>query len=345
MCLASWRRGRRRSPASTPTTNGAGADRHYPQEFAVRGAVDRLQTRGADPRVRRRLDRRRRRRGVAQEALDGRDDGGRLLRRGGRARRSRASAGGWAPAWIMPARRYRGARCRPSSSPACAGSSISGRSSSRSSRAPCSWRRRRPAAPRRPARSTPAALAGMFGASALYHRVAWRPSLPPWFRRLDHSMIFVLIAGTSTPVIVLGLEGVLPVVVLAVVWVGALVGALLNLVWIGAPRRLVATVYVVLGWVGVVLLPETARHARDRPGAAVRRRRRAVHGGRGDLHAPAARPAPRRLRLPRDLPPVRDRRGARALRGDRGVRRPARSSGTRRRAPRPTPRTTAAGGR
>ncbi len=105
-----------------------------------------------------------------------------------------------------------------------------------------------------------AALAGMFGASALYHRVAWRPSLAPWFRRLDHSMIFVLIAGTSTPVIVLGLEGVLPVVVLAVVWVGALLGALLNLVWIGAPRRLVASVYVVLGWVGVVLLPETARH-------------------------------------------------------------------------------------
>src|SRR3954469_3207918 len=97
-----------------------------------------------------------------------------------------------------------------------------------------------------------AALAGMFGASALYHRVAWRPSLAPWFRRLDHSMIFVLIAGTSTPVIVLGLEGVLPVVVLVVVWAGALLGALLNLVWIGAPRQLVASVYVLLGWVGVV---------------------------------------------------------------------------------------------
>jgi hemolysin III len=73
-------------------------------------------------------------------------------------------------------------------------------------------------------------------------------------------MIFVLIAATSTPVTVLGLEGVLPVVVLAVVWAGALVGASLNLVWSGAPRRLVAGVYVVLGWVGIVLLPETARH-------------------------------------------------------------------------------------
>jgi hemolysin III len=102
-----------------------------------------------------------------------------------------------------------------------------------------------------------AALAGMFGASALYHRVAWRPSLAPWFRRLDHSMIFVLIAATSTPVTVLGLEGVLPVVVLAVVWCGALAGVLLKLVWIGAPRRLVAAVYVLLGWVSVLLLPET----------------------------------------------------------------------------------------
>src|SRR3954465_4921719 len=76
------------------------------------------------------------------------------------------------------------------------------------------------------------ALAGMFGASALYHRVAWRPSLSPWFRRLGHSMIFVLIAPPPTPVTVLGLKGVLPVVVLAIVWGGALLGVLLKLVWI-----------------------------------------------------------------------------------------------------------------
>src|SRR4051795_2479546 len=75
------------------------------------------------------------------------------------------------------------------------------------------------------------ALAGMFGASALYHRVAWRPALRPWFRRLDHSMIFVLIAGTCTPVAVLGLEGVLPVVVLALLWGGAVVGVVLKFVW------------------------------------------------------------------------------------------------------------------
>jgi hemolysin III len=97
-----------------------------------------------------------------------------------------------------------------------------------------------------------AALAGMFGASALYHRVAWR---------LDHSMIFVLIAGTCTPVIVLGLEGVLPVVVLVVMWAGALAGVVLKLVWLGAPRRLVAAVYLLLGWIGLILLPEVVRSA------------------------------------------------------------------------------------
>jgi hemolysin III len=106
-----------------------------------------------------------------------------------------------------------------------------------------------------------AALAGMFGASALYHRVAWRPSLRPWFRRLDHSMIFVLIAGTCTPVTVLSLEGVLPIVVLAVVWGGAAAGVVLKLVWLGAPRALVAAVYVSLGWVGVILLPQVVRSA------------------------------------------------------------------------------------
>src|SRR3978361_1550737 len=89
-----------------------------------------------------------------------------------------------------------------------------------------------------------AALAGMFGASALYHRVSWPPSLLPWFRRLDHSMIFILIAGTGPPCGVLGLAGVLPIVVLVVLWGGALAGVVLKLVWLGAPRWLGATVYV-----------------------------------------------------------------------------------------------------
>jgi hemolysin III len=106
-----------------------------------------------------------------------------------------------------------------------------------------------------------AALAGMFGASALYHRVTWAPAVRAWMRRLDHSMIFVFIAGTYTPVTVLSLDGVLPVVVLAVVWGGALAGVALKLVWITAPKGLVASVYVMLGWVGIALLPEVLRSA------------------------------------------------------------------------------------
>jgi hemolysin III len=106
-----------------------------------------------------------------------------------------------------------------------------------------------------------AALAGMFGASALYHRVAWRPSARAWMRRLDHSMIFVLIAATYTPVLVLGLDGPLPAIVLAIVWSGAAVGVALKLVWIAAPERLVAGVYVVLGWVGLALLPQVVASA------------------------------------------------------------------------------------
>src|SRR5215218_2149952 len=64
------------------------------------------------------------------------------------------------------------------------------------------------------------AVCGLFGVSALYHRVTWRPRARRWMRRLDHSMIFVLIAGTYTPFGMLVLEGQLAVVVLAIVWGG-----------------------------------------------------------------------------------------------------------------------------
>jgi len=101
-----------------------------------------------------------------------------------------------------------------------------------------------------------AAVCGLFGVSALYHRVTWRPAVRRWMRRLDHSMIFVLIAATYTPFGMLVLEGTLAVVVLAIVWGGALAGVLLKLVWIDAPKWLVATAYVALGWVAAIAMPE-----------------------------------------------------------------------------------------
>jgi hemolysin III len=105
-------------------------------------------------------------------------------------------------------------------------------------------------------------VAALFGTSALYHRTNWRSlSARRWMRRLDHSMIFVLIAGTYTPFALLVLHGTLAHVVLAVVWGGALLGIVLKLVWIDAPKWLIAAVYLALGWVGVVTIPQVASRA------------------------------------------------------------------------------------
>jgi hemolysin III len=100
-------------------------------------------------------------------------------------------------------------------------------------------------------------VAALFGTSALYHRITW-PSQAArrWMRRLDHSMIFLLIAGTYTPFALLVLDGTLATVILALVWGGAAAGILLKLVWIDAPKTLVAAVYVTLGWVAVAAFPD-----------------------------------------------------------------------------------------
>ena len=91
-------------------------------------------------------------------------------------------------------------------------------------------------------------LMGLFGASALYHRIDWRSvTTRAWMRRLDHSMIFVLIAGSYTPFALLALHGPMAIVVLVGVWAGALLGLVINLVWSDAPRWLHAALYVLLG--------------------------------------------------------------------------------------------------
>ena len=102
-----------------------------------------------------------------------------------------------------------------------------------------------------------AALAAMFGVSALYHRVNWRSTrVRAWMRRLDHSTILLLIAGTYTPFALLAFEGTVADVILIAVWAGAALGLVLNLAWIDAPKALVTSVFLVLGWVGVVAIPE-----------------------------------------------------------------------------------------
>jgi len=98
------------------------------------------------------------------------------------------------------------------------------------------------------------AVSALLGTSALYHCHTWAPQARRRMRRLDHSMIFVLIAGSYTSVALLALHGLLSQVVLVVVWTGAAAGIVLKLAWIDAPRGLVAGVYLALGWVSVITL-------------------------------------------------------------------------------------------
>ena len=97
------------------------------------------------------------------------------------------------------------------------------------------------------------ALSALLGTSALYHRITWRPNARRWMRRLDHSMIFVLIAGTYTPVALLALQGSLATTILIVLWAGALGGMFFKLAWIDAPKWLLAAIYVVLGLVSAAV--------------------------------------------------------------------------------------------
>ncbi len=100
-------------------------------------------------------------------------------------------------------------------------------------------------------------LSALLGTSALYHRVEWkRPNVRRWMRRLDHSMIFFLIAGTYTPFALLVLHGPLAAAILVVVWIGAIAGAAVEMVWIDHPKWVAALIYMSLGWVAAVAFPE-----------------------------------------------------------------------------------------
>lgn len=101
-------------------------------------------------------------------------------------------------------------------------------------------------------------VAACFGASALYHRVTWTPRLRQWMRRVDHAGIYLLIAGTYTPVCLLLLNGAWRIVVLAMVYAGAVAAVALRIAWVDAPMWLAAALGIALGWAGVALLPRLA---------------------------------------------------------------------------------------
>ena len=96
----------------------------------------------------------------------------------------------------------------------------------------------------------------LFGSSAVYHRGNWSPRVTAALRRLDHSNIFLLIAGTYTPLAVMLLPESQMQLLLTVIWIAALGGILMRQFWIWAPRWLYVPIYIALGWVAVWYLPD-----------------------------------------------------------------------------------------
>jgi hemolysin III len=101
----------------------------------------------------------------------------------------------------------------------------------------------------------------LFGGSALYHRGNWSREWDARLRRLDHSNIFLLIAGTYTPFAITLLDNTNATILLSLVWGGALVGIAFRVFWIGAPRWLYLPVYIALGWAAVFWLGDFAAAA------------------------------------------------------------------------------------
>jgi hemolysin III len=102
-------------------------------------------------------------------------------------------------------------------------------------------------------------VSAMLGVSALYHRREWTADVRRWLRKLDHSMIFLLIAGTYTPFALLVLNGTFADVVLLVVWAGALGGCIMELLRNDGSKWVMAIVCLTLGWVAVIALPGIAK--------------------------------------------------------------------------------------
>jgi hemolysin III len=103
----------------------------------------------------------------------------------------------------------------------------------------------------------------LFTVSAIYHRGTWSPKVWAFLRRFDHSNIFLLIAGSYTPFSLLLLDGVEQIVLLSVVWGGAVLGVLFRVFWAGAPRWLYLPIYLALGWAAVFFIPSFADGALD----------------------------------------------------------------------------------
>ena len=148
-------------------------------------------------------------------------------------------------------------------------------------------------------------IVAMFAVSGVYHRVNWKSETArKWMKRLDHSMIFIFIAGSYTPFALLALPSADGMVLLGIVWAGAIAGALLKMFWPSAPRWVGVPLYLLVGLGGgVVHRADHARRGRRGAGAADRRRRALQHRRRA-LRPEVAQPMAAYVRPPRVLPRV-----------------------------------------
>ncbi|WP_240937941.1 hemolysin III family protein [Nocardioides sp. JQ2195] len=96
----------------------------------------------------------------------------------------------------------------------------------------------------------------LFGVSAIYHRGTWQPAIWALLRRLDHSNIFILIAGSYTAFAMLLLHGDARLVLLVGIWTTAVLGVVFRVFWIGAPRWLYTPIYIGMGWTAVFFIPQ-----------------------------------------------------------------------------------------
>jgi hemolysin III len=109
-------------------------------------------------------------------------------------------------------------------------------------------------------------VSGLFGISALYHRGNWTAAWRRRLQRLDHAMIFFLIAGTATPAFLLTGRGTFGLASLVAMWTLTLAAAVTHLAWMSAPELLVGATFVGLGWAAGLALPEVWIHAGVAPG-------------------------------------------------------------------------------
>ena len=103
------------------------------------------------------------------------------------------------------------------------------------------------------------AIIGLFGISAAYHRFHWGDTMEAVMKRLDHSMIFIAIAATYTPIAVVALPDGPGSLILRVVWIGAIAGVVTQLFWPDAPRPILVTLYITVGWAALLVIDDIWR--------------------------------------------------------------------------------------